>query len=247
MSRNPLKLKIAYLYPDFLDGFCDISNINAFVQRAQQRDIDITVYEIERNDRIQASKYDFYYIGGNNLTGLNSVVKYIYQNKDELKVAAMANVPMLAIACGYMLFSNFYQLYNRPRIEGLKILDTEAYMDKKREFKNISGTCPFLNDQTIAGYKNSNIICNISNLSKNDLIPFVEIKKGVKKLEYEGVRINNVIGTNITSALLAQNPHFTDFLISKALQIKYKCAIPLTQLYDDIEWYSHNYILDSIK
>ena len=61
----------------------------------------------------------------------------------------------------------------------------------------------------------------------------------------EGARFNNVIGTYITSPILAQNPHLCDFFIATALRVKYKCRVPLTPLCDDIEWYSHNFILDA--
>ena len=60
----------------------------------------------------------------------------------------------------------------------------------------------------------------------------------------EGARIYNTIGTYIISPLLAQNPNLCDFLIATSLRIKYKCRVPLTRLCDDIEWYSHNYILE---
>ena len=59
---NPLKLKIAYLYPDILHGFCDRANIDAFVTRAGWRDVGVQVFEINSNDKIQATKFDFYYI-----------------------------------------------------------------------------------------------------------------------------------------------------------------------------------------
>ena len=39
MSKNPLKLKIAYLYPDILESFCDRANVEAFKYRANLRDV----------------------------------------------------------------------------------------------------------------------------------------------------------------------------------------------------------------
>ena len=60
MSGNPLKLKIAYIYPDVLHGFCDRANIETFVKRCSWRDIETNVVEIYGNDKIYSSKYDFY-------------------------------------------------------------------------------------------------------------------------------------------------------------------------------------------
>ena len=65
MPKNPLKLKICYLYPDILQSFCDDANVETFVKRAIWRNIDVQIDKICANDRITASKYDFYYIGFN--------------------------------------------------------------------------------------------------------------------------------------------------------------------------------------
>ena len=56
MQRNSLKLKIAYLYPDILQSFCDEANINVFCKRARARNIDVEVNEILSHNKIQASK-----------------------------------------------------------------------------------------------------------------------------------------------------------------------------------------------
>ena len=78
MSSNPLRLKIAYLYPDILQSFCDKANVEVFCKRAAWRDVDIQVYEINANDKISASKFDFYYIGGSNTSAMENALKYLY-------------------------------------------------------------------------------------------------------------------------------------------------------------------------
>lgn len=244
MSKNSLKLKIAYLYPDILHGFCDKMNIETFCKRALWRDIDTQIYEIQANEKIQASKFDFYYIGGSNLLALSTALKNLKQNKDELKVAQMSQVPMLAVNCGYLLFGNFYQLHNKPQVEAIKLLDVDAIAGKKQLNGNLIGTCEFLKNKTVVGYENHGILSYL----KTQVSPFLILKKGKGnngRDKTEGARYINTIGTNITSPILAQNPHLCDFLLATALKIKYKCRVPLTQLYDDIEWFSHNYILET--
>lgn len=244
MPKNPLKLKVAYLYPDILQSFCDDANVETFVQRAKWRDIDVTVHNICANDKVQSARFDFYYIGGNNIDALNIVLPYIKQNEDELKVASMSAVPMLAVNSGYQVFGNYFQLHNSPKMEGLKILDVNSIANKKYFRGNIAGSCSFLNNRTIAGFESHGIATYL----KDNVAPFLILQSGYGnngKDKTEGARINNTIGTYISGPLLAQNPHLCDFFISNALRIKYKCRIPLTKLKDDIEWYSHNYILES--
>ena len=82
MSKNPLKLKIAYLYPDILESFCDRANVEAFKYRANLRDVEVNIYEINDYEKISASKYDFYYIGGSNTSSLEVALGHLEKNKD---------------------------------------------------------------------------------------------------------------------------------------------------------------------
>ena len=241
MSKNPLKLKIAYLYPDILQSCCDKANIEVFVKRTKWRDLDISVDEISTNDKISSvSKYDFYYIGGSNIEAMNFCINHLKQNQDELKIASMSYVPMLAINCGYQLFGNSFQLPNKTEIEGIKILNITSYTDKKYQYGYIKGECSFLKRKSIVGFENH---ITTTKLLENTT-PFLTLQKGFSngKNKTEGARFNNVIGTYITSPIFAQNPNLCDFFIIAALAIKYKCKIPLTALCDDIEWYSHDFI-----
>lgn len=241
---NTLKLKIAYLYPDILHGFSDLANVETFQTRAKWRDIDIQVNFINSNDKVQASKYDFYYIGGCNTQNLEYALYYLKQNEDEIKVACASGVPILAVNCGYLLFGNYYQLHNKNKVEGLKILDVDSIAGKSHHWGNLYGTCEFLKNKVVAGFENHGIL---SYLNQN-AAPFLKLHSGLGnngRDKTEGARFNNVIGTYITSPILTQNPHLCDFFIATALRIKYRCRIPLTPLCDDIEWYSHNYILDA--
>jgi len=243
MPKNPLKLKVAYLYPDILQGFCDDANIEAFTRRAKWRDIDIKVHLINANDKVQSSRYDFYYIGGNNTNSLNLAMPFIKQNEDELRIATMSGVPMFAVNSGYQAIGNFYQLHNSPQQDGLGILNVESVANKKFFRGNVIGNCNFLSNRTIVGFENHGIATYL----KDGVVPFLTLQTGFGnngKDKTEGARMYNTIGTYLSGAILAQNPHLCDFFIAVALRVKYKCKIPLTRLKDDIEWYSHNYILE---
>ena len=240
MSKNLLKLKIAYLYPDILQGYCDRANLDVFKLRALERNIDVEIDEIKNNDKITTSKYDFYYISGTNIDMLDVCAKKIMNNYTQLNIAAESLVPMLAINCGYILFGKNYQLNNSTIQNGLSILNVTTCAAQNLVYSKIVASCEFLKkNREIAGFIHSYTQTVID--GDTDTIPFLTLKNG----KSEGAKYNNVIGTNITGPLLAQNPYFCDYLISKALQVRYKCTIPLTKLTDDIEWYSHNYLVES--
>ena len=236
MSKNPLRLKIAYLYPDFLQGFCDKANLDVFKIRAKARNINVEIEEIKNDDKINSLKYDFYYISGSNTEALSVTNKHLKNNYSQLLIAAEDNTPMLAIHCGYILFGKEFQLNNSPLRKTIGIFDASTKMMQNNEFCKVSGEFDILKNN-IAGYVNH----NTETILGEDAKPFLNMKKG----KTEGCIYKNAIGTYITSPLLAQNPHLCDLLISQCLQNRYKCQIPLAKLMDDIEWYSHNYILEA--
>ena len=55
----------------------------------------------------------------------------------------------------------------------------------------------------------------------------------------EGAVYKNVIGTYLHGPILPKNPHLADWLIQKALEIKYKKKIKLKPLDDNLEWQAH--------
>ena len=243
MQSNPLKLKVAYLYPDILQGFCDESNIETFCSRARSREIDVSVHEVMAHTKIQSSKYDFYYIGGSNIQALEYALSVLKENKDELHTAANAGVPMLAVNCGYQLFGKSYQMHNKAKIEALGILDVYSIISKKISYGSVYGTCAFMKNKIVVGFENH----KMSTYLNEKVVPFLTLKKGKGNNlqdKTEGARYKQVIGTYLSSPLLAQNPHLCDFFIACALRIKYRCKIPLMPLCDDIEWYSHNFLID---
>ena len=235
MSKNPLKLKIAYLYPDFLHSFCDKANLDVIKFRAQERNIKIEIEEIKNDDKINSSSYDFYYMSGSNIEALEVCNLHLKNNYSQLKTAAEALVPMLAINCGYILFGKNFQLANSPLYDGLGILDIETNIHGIAKLSKIKASCNLIND-TIAGY----IQCYSDTKLNESAKPFLTSDKE----DTEGAIYKNVIGTYITSPILAHNPLLCDYIIEKCLQTKYNCTIPLAKLTDDIEWYSHNYLLE---
>lgn len=246
MQRNSLKLKIGYLYPELLQGFCDEANVGAFILRAKERGIKTTLVRINAGQNILTSKAigncDFYYIGGSNIKILVDAYDYIVQNRENLRKDALRGIPMLAVYSGFMLFGASFQLKNQPRKKGFGILSAEFEMTEERIFGTVLGTCDFIAKETIAGFENHTVKARL----KPATSPFLIIQKGTGnnfKDNIEGARFNNVIGTFLTSPILAQNPKLCDYLIATALRVKYKTKIPLAPMCNDVEEYSRNYII----
>ncbi|MBR1618189.1 hypothetical protein IJ670_08580 [bacterium] len=242
MQDDSLSLNIAYLYPDFLKDDCDTSNLKAFFLRAKARNIKVTIDEIKNDDKIDENKYDFYYISGSNVDMLDSCSEMLLKNADSLKCAIFKNVPMLAINCGYVLLGKIFQLKNKKPKNGLAIFDMISRQDGFVNYSTVKGHCNFLASKEIRGIEKHEMTTYFNSSTPH----FLDLEQGIGNNDRDnkdGARLFNVIGTYIISPLLAQNPYFCDYLISNALQVKYKQLISLTSLNDDIENASYNRIL----
>ncbi len=243
-SNLDLDLKVGWLCPDILQAFCDEVNVEAFKFRAQARDIKIEIIPFDISKKVK--ECDFYYIGGSKPSMFPYAIKYLKENSKIISEMADNNIPMLAVNLGFQLLSTSYQHINKPEMKGLGIIN--AYFDYIEDYENaitgnIIGACNFLANQNIVGYKNQNALCTL----KDKTAPFMKVTKGTgnnKQDPFEGARYNNVIATSITSPILPQNPHFCDYLIGLSLRCKYGAKIYLSNLTDDIEWYSHNYLAE---
>ena len=59
----------------------------------------------------------------------------------------------------------------------------------------------------------------------------------------EGAIYNNCIATYSHGPLLPKNPHIADWLIARAIEVKYNDTIPLVSLDDALEWQAHDFVL----
>ena len=62
----------------------------------------------------------------------------------------------------------------------------------------------------------------------------------------EGAIYKNSIGTYLHGPILPKNPQIADFLISKALILKYGAGVKIKKLEDSLEKKAHDYILQKI-
>jgi CobQ-like glutamine amidotransferase family enzyme len=90
------------------------------------------------------------------------------------------------------------------------------------------------NDNYIVGFENHGGRSYLGSGAK----PFAKVIKGHGNNDSdgeEGVVYKNAIGCYYHGPLLPKNPHVADFLIKKALEVKYKEVVELPELDDTME------------
>jgi len=255
------KLKIAHLYPDYLNLYGDQGNILSFTRRLEWRGIDYEVQNISIGDHDKKyTDYHFFFIGGGQDSQQEQVAKDFLLRINEFKHIVENNVPVLAVCGGYQLLGKSYQTSDGFEIPGLGILDiyTKAKATKKgcsqdRLIGNVSAklvtdfaTKP--QTQTLVGFENHSGRTYISKDSPTK--PLAKVIRGFGNNgedDFEGAAYKRLIGTYLHGSLLPKNPHLTDELIFHALKAAkhpYLEKHPqLSTINDELELEAHEFAL----
>ncbi|MEK7119869.1 MAG: cobalamin biosynthesis protein CobQ [Patescibacteria group bacterium] len=242
-----MKLTIAWLYPDLMSTYGDRGNIIVLQKRCQWRGISVKVEEITLESRLSNLEHcDFIFMGGAQDRQQKIVGKDFLENKAPVvKVMVEKGIPALFVCAAYQLVGHYYKPYQGEKIPGAGIFDlyTEHPGDqKKRLIGNVTAEI-VSSKKTIVGFENHG---GRTYLGK-DLAPLARVIKGFGNNgedEYEGAVYKNAIGSYFHGPLLPKNSHIADWLIAKALEVKYKKPIALAPLDDSLEWQAHEVLLN---
>ena len=78
-----MELNICHLYPDLLNVYGDLGNILILKYRAQQRGINVNIFNISLGDPFDESKYDIAFFGGGQDYEQSIVSEDLVKNKRE--------------------------------------------------------------------------------------------------------------------------------------------------------------------
>lgn len=230
-----MNLTIAYFYPDLLNLYGDTGNVEILRSRAQRRDIDVEVLEIDPTtpvDSLVMKKVSIVFIGGGPDSGQKLMYLDLLKNKGSYLKDYLENGGVGLFVCGsYQLLGHYYKASDGSILEGLGILDlyTQSFGNRRpRCIGNVvcelSGA--LMNDSVFkAVNKIGNTIVGFENhggrtyLGKN-VTPFAKVISGSgnnSEDKTEGALYKNCVGTYLHGPVLARNPHIADYLIAKGL------------------------------
>src|SRR4030042_2208941 len=250
-----ITLDICHLYPDLMDTYGDKGNIIAIVKRCQWRGIDIKVSNISIGQSLSTSDWDFYFFGGGQDKTQIIVGEDLKKKEVAIKKAIKNGAVLLSICGGYQLLQKYFKTKTGKIIRGIGLFDAYTVGSDNRMIQNLLIEInPDLQPQITSVYEIPNTRYQILNtrlvgfenhsgktyLGKNTK-PLGFVIKGAGnngENKTEGAVYKNSFGCYLHGSLLPKNPHFTDYLISKALERRYG-LIKLKPLNDTIEWQAH--------
>jgi lipid II isoglutaminyl synthase (glutamine-hydrolysing) len=215
----------------------DTGNIIALKKRCELRGINVQVKNINPGDKLKKGECDLYFFGGGQDSSQISAARDLKTKESVLKAEIERGVPILAICGGYQLLGDYYQPSGGEKLKGVGIFPVYTEASNDRMIGNILIESKF---GKLVGFENHS---GKTYLKKGGN----ELGKVIKGFGnnggdgFEGCLYKNSIGCYMHGSLLPKNPALADWLISKALEVKYDRKVELKPLNDELEERAHDF------
>jgi CobQ-like glutamine amidotransferase family enzyme len=253
------KLTIGWLYPQLMSTYGDRGNILVLQKRCEWRGINVEIVNIDQTTlNPQLLTLNLLFGGGAQDREQEIVMNDLLKKKKTICELIENDMPALFVCGAPQLMGNYYEPAVGKRIEGLGIFDMYTKHPGPKqdrlignviaeiESQNISSSYHLVPSPYLVGFENHG---GRTYLSKN-VKPFAKVIKGFGNNGEdgtEGVVYKNAIGSYLHGPLLPKNPQVADWLIEKALEIKYKKEIKLEPLDDSLEEKAKETIINRLK
>ena len=239
MAKNPLKLRLAHLYPKLMNIYGDRGNILCLQRRCRERGIEFEVEDLELGDKLKPREYDLVFIGGAQDREQRRVAEDLLSLKGQpLREAAERDIVILAVCGGYQLMGLFYRTAEAEELPGLGVLDMWTAHPGPQARRFIGNIVVEWHLGTLVGFENHGGRTHLGPRAA----PLGRIIAGFGNNGEdgcEGATYRNVYGTYLHGSLLPKNPRFADHLIETALRRTHN-DVALAPLDDAVEDTAHS-------
>ena len=239
--NSKLSIVVGYLYGDLMNIYGDTGNIIALQKRAQWRGIEVKIRVKSLESRIKKGECDLFFFGGGQDQAQVVVSKDLIKSgkANIIKKEVERGVPLLSVCGGYQLLSEYYKPHNGPKLQGIGLFKAYTEASNERMIGNIVIDSMF---GKLVGFENH----SGKTYLQKDSLPFGMVVKGFGnngKDKTEGSMYKNAIGCYMHGSLLPKNPKLADWLLKKALEVKYKREIELKTLDDTLELQAQSFAI----
>lgn len=232
-----MKFVVAYLYPNHLNLYGDIGNVEILKYRAVQRNIESEIKIIDLSTKPSNELFSNVSVvvmgGGPDSAQKEMADDFILSKGPYLKEFIENNGFGLFICGSYQLLGEYYKASDGTIVKGLNMLPlyTEHFGPKKPRcignvFAKLNSNLtsdPFFDDYS--EFENS--IVGFENHGGRTYLRDVELKLATVTKGFgnngedksEGIHYKNLIGTYFHGPFLSKNPHIADYIILKSLKL----------------------------
>lgn len=213
-----MKIRIAHLYPDYLNIYADRGNIAVFERRAALRGHALEVVGIEPGEVLEASAFDLIYVGGGQDREQALVAPDLARRGSELRRAVETGTALLAVCGGYQLLGRGYRGRDGSFMPGAGLFPLETIAGERRLIGDVLLEVELDGrSATVAGFENH----AGRTLLDPDATPLGRVVAGHGNdgsSGLEGCRVGAAIGTYLHGPLLPRNPVLADWLLARAVE-----------------------------
>lgn len=207
-------LKIEVLFPEICNLFGNMYNIK-YLEKSVQ-DIEIIYTSLTDTPKFVDEKVDMIYMAPMTENSQELVIEKLKPYTDKIKELIEQNQLFLVIGNALEIFGKYIENEAGSRIEGLGITDLYAKRDMMHRYNSLF--LGKIEDIKIVGFK-SQFAMSYGDNSSNYLFDALKGPGINEASKFEGIRINNFMGTYVLGPILVLNPYFTKYLL-KLIGIK---------------------------
>lgn len=207
-------LKIEVLFPEICNLFGNMYNIK-YLEKSVQ-DIEIIYTSLTDIPKFVDEKVDMIYMAPMTENSQELVIEKLKPYTDKIKELIEQNQLFLVIGNALEIFGKYIENEDGSRIEGLGITDLYAKRDMMHRYNSLF--LGKIEDIKIVGFK-SQFAMSYGDNSSNYLFDALKGPGINEASKFEGIRINNFMGTYVLGPILVLNPYFTKYLL-KLIGIK---------------------------
>jgi lipid II isoglutaminyl synthase (glutamine-hydrolysing) len=229
-------IRVAHLYPEYLNIYADRGNIAVLSNRALWRGIGLEVEPISLGDELRPGAHDLLYIGGGQDREQALIAPNLASRAEAIREAVAGGAAVLAVCGGYQLLGRFYRGRDGKELAGARLFPLETVAGERRMIGDCLLECELEPGvrQTVAGFENHAGVTRLDAGAQ----PLGRVVAGFGNdgaSGFEGARVASAVGTYLHGPLLPRNPWLADWLLARALEHRHGEAPELGPLPDDLE------------
>jgi CobQ-like glutamine amidotransferase family enzyme len=233
-------IRVAHLYPEYLNIYADRGNITVLSSRARWRGIGFEVEPVSLGDELRAGEHDLLYIGGGQDREQALIAPDLAARGEAIREAVAGGVAVLAVCGGYQLLGRFYRGRDGEELPGAGLFPHETVAGERRMIGDCLLECELETGvrETLAGFENHAGVTRLD----SGAIPLGRVVAGFGndgESGFEGARVGSAVGTYLHGPLLPRNPWLADWLLAQALEHRNGAPAELDPLPDELEREAH--------
>jgi CobQ-like glutamine amidotransferase family enzyme len=232
-------IRVAHLYPEYLNIYADRGNIAVLANRAAWRGIELVVEPVSVGEALPPGAHDLIYVGGGQDREQALIAPDLAAKGAAIREAVDGGAAVLAVCGGYQLLGRFYRDRAGVELPGVGLFPLHTVAGERRLIGDCLLECKFEpgEKRTLAGFENHAGLTRLEAGAE----PLGRVVAGFGNdgaSGFEGCRLGTAIGTYLHGPLLPRNPWLADWLLARALEHRGE-PFALADLPDTLEREAH--------